>query len=137
MAELTQELEISEDRMTMGVTAVELVRGIQCVAHIRLNRALREADLWKLYRSSWSGEHFVSVTPAKPAHLSIPDPRFVLGSNRVLTGFSLSGDGKRLLAASALDNLMKGAAGSAVQSANIMMGFDERAGLDMMPVYPA
>jgi N-acetyl-gamma-glutamyl-phosphate/LysW-gamma-L-alpha-aminoadipyl-6-phosphate reductase len=137
MAELTQELKIPEDMMTMGVTAVELVRGIQCVAHIRLNKTLREADLWKLYRASWGKERFISVTPAKPAHFRIPDPRFVLGSNRVMTGFALAADGRRLSAASALDNLMKGAAGSAVQSANIMMGLDEGAGLGMMPVYPA
>ncbi|MDR1515599.1 MAG: N-acetyl-gamma-glutamyl-phosphate reductase [Synergistaceae bacterium] len=137
MAELTQELGIPESVMTMGVTAVELVRGIQCVAHVRLNETLREADLWKLYRASWGGERFVSVTPAKPAHYRIPDPRFVLGSNRVMTGFALAGDCRRMSAASALDNLMKGAAGSAVQSANIIMGLDESAGLGMMPVYPA
>jgi N-acetyl-gamma-glutamyl-phosphate/LysW-gamma-L-alpha-aminoadipyl-6-phosphate reductase len=137
MAELTQELGVPEDMMTMGVTAVELVRGIQCAAHVRLKETLREADIWKLYRAAWIRERFVSLTPAKPAHFRIPDPRFVLGSNRVMTGFVLAADGRRLLAASALDNLMKGAAGSAVQSANIMMGLDENAGLDMMPVYPA
>jgi N-acetyl-gamma-glutamyl-phosphate/LysW-gamma-L-alpha-aminoadipyl-6-phosphate reductase len=45
MAELTQELGIPEGMMTMGVTAVELVRGIQCAAHVRLNKILREADV--------------------------------------------------------------------------------------------
>jgi N-acetyl-gamma-glutamyl-phosphate/LysW-gamma-L-alpha-aminoadipyl-6-phosphate reductase len=137
MAELTQELKIPEERITMGVTAVELVRGIQCVAHVKLKKPLREADLWKLYRAAWNGERFVSTTPAKPAHLRIPDPRFTLGSNNVLTGFALAGDGARLIAASALDNLMKGAAGSAIQSANIMFGLEESAGIDMLPVYPA
>jgi N-acetyl-gamma-glutamyl-phosphate/LysW-gamma-L-alpha-aminoadipyl-6-phosphate reductase len=137
MAELVQELGVPEERITMGVTAVELVRGIQCLAHVKLSRSLREPDLWKLYRAAWAGERFVSTTPAKPAHLRIPDPRFVLGSNRVLVGFALASDGRRMLAASALDNLMKGAAGSAVQSANIMLGLEETSGLEMMPVYPA
>lgn len=137
MAELTQELSLGEEQITMGVTAVELVRGIQCVAHVTLTERIREADAWKLYRAAWAGEPFVSYTPAKPAHLRIPDPRFVLGSNRVLTGFALAEDGCRMIAASALDNLMKGAAGSAVQSANIMSGVEETAGLDMMPLYPA
>jgi N-acetyl-gamma-glutamyl-phosphate/LysW-gamma-L-alpha-aminoadipyl-6-phosphate reductase len=137
MAEVTQELGLAEEKITMGVTAVELVRGIQCLAHVTLNRQVKEADIWKLYRAAWKGERFVSTTPAKPTHLRVPDPRFVLGSNRVLTGFVLADDGRRLLAASAIDNLMKGAAGSAIQSANIMMGIDEGAGLDMMPVYPA
>lgn len=137
MAEIIQELDLPREKFTMGVTAVELVRGIQCVAHVTLSQKLREADVWKLYRSAWAGEPFVSTTPAKPAHLRIPDPRFVLGSNRVLVGFALAADGRRMIAASALDNLMKGAAGSAVQSANLMTGLDETLGLQMMPVYPA
>jgi N-acetyl-gamma-glutamyl-phosphate/LysW-gamma-L-alpha-aminoadipyl-6-phosphate reductase len=137
IAELTQELGLPEERLTMGVTAVELVRGIQCLAHVRLNRQVREADIWRLYRTAWGKERFVSTTPAKPAHLRVPDPRFTLGSNRVLTGFALADDGTRMIAASAIDNLMKGAAGSAVQSANVMAGVDENAGLDMLPVCPA
>lgn len=137
MAELVQELEIPQERLTMGVTAVELVRGIQCIAHVRLSQSVREPEIWKLYRATWGGERFVSATPAKPSHLRIPDPRFVMGSNRVLTGFALAEDGRRMIAASALDNLMKGAAGSAVQSANVMMGLEEWAGLEMTPVYPA
>lgn len=137
MAELIQELGLPRERFTMGITAVELVRGIQCVAHVRLNSAVREQDLWKLYRTAWGKESFVSVTPARPPHLRIPDPRFVLGSNRALVGFALAADGMRMMAASALDNLMKGAAGSAVQSANVMTGLEETSGLNMMPVYPA
>ena len=137
MAEVAQELSLPEESFSLGVTAVELVRGIQCLAHVTLNREVREAELWKLYRSAWNEEPFVSFTPAKPAHIRIPDPRLVLGSNRALTGFMLAEDGRRLLAGSAIDNLMKGAAGSAVQCANLMCGLEENAGLDMMPVYPA
>lgn len=137
MAELIQELGLTRDKFTLGVTAVELVRGIQCIAHVKLNKAVREPELWKLYRSAWGGEKFISTTPAKPAHLRIPDPRFVMGSNRVLVGFALAADGTRMIAASALDNLMKGAAGAAVQSANVMMGLEEASGLEILPVYPA
>ena len=137
MAEVVQELRIPEETITMGETAVELVRGIQCLAHLRLNRQVRETEIWKLYRAAWADEPFVSYTPARPAHLRIPDPRFVLGSNRILTGFALADDGRRVIAASAIDNLMKGAAGTAVQCANLMFGLDETCGLDMMPVYPA
>ncbi len=137
MAEVIQELALPEENISMTVTAVELVRGIQCIAHVTLNRTLKEAEIWKLFRAQWSNEPFVSVSPAKPAHLRIPDPRFVLGSNRVLTGFALAEDGHRAIAASAIDNLLKGAAGSAVQAANIMCGAEETAGLEMMPLYPA
>lgn len=137
MAEVVQELGLPMSSFTMGVTTVELVRGIQCMAHVTLNRQVREAEIWKLYRATWKNEPFVSFTPAKPAHFRIPDPRFVLGSNRVLTGFMLAEDGRRMIAASAIDNLMKGAAGSAVQCANLMFGLPETEGIDMMPVYPA
>ena len=54
-----------------------------------------------------------------------------------MVGFALEGDGRRLVLVSAIDNLMKGAAGSAVQCANIMLGLDETEGLAMIPVYPA
>ena len=137
MAEVIQELSLPEEAMSMAVTAVELVRGIQCIAHVTLKKNLREADIWKLFRSQWANEPFVSISPAKPAHFRIPDPKFVLGSNRVLTGFALAEDGKRAIMASAIDNLIKGAAGSAIQSANIMFGVEETAGLEMMPLYPA
>jgi N-acetyl-gamma-glutamyl-phosphate/LysW-gamma-L-alpha-aminoadipyl-6-phosphate reductase len=104
---------------------------------VTLKKTLREADIWKLFRTQWANEPFVSISPAKPAHFRIPDPKFVLGSNRVLTGFALAEDGRRAIMASAIDNLIKGAAGSAVQSANIMCGLDETSGLEMMPLYPA
>ena len=136
MAEVVQELSLAQSSFTMGVTAVELVRGIQCLAHVTLNRPVREAEVWKLYRAAWNGEPFVSFTPAKPAHFRIPDPRFVVGSNRVLTGFMLAEDGRRMIAASAIDNLMKGAAGSAVQCANLMFGLPENAGLKQVPIFP-
>jgi N-acetyl-gamma-glutamyl-phosphate/LysW-gamma-L-alpha-aminoadipyl-6-phosphate reductase len=80
---------------------------------------------------------FWSLSPARPMHLRLPDPRLVMGSNRALVGFSLHEDGLRLLVVSAIDNLMKGAAGTAVQCANLMLGLDETAGLTMKPVYPA
>lgn len=137
MAEVLQELSLPEESISMTVTAVELVRGIQCIAHVTLKKNLREADIWKLFRTQWANEPFVSISPAKPAHFRIPDPKFVLGSNRVLTGFALAEDGRRAIMASAIDNLIKGAAGSAVQSANIMCGLDETSGLEMMPLYPA
>jgi len=98
---------------------------------------VKEAELWKLFRSAYADEPFVSLCPARPSHLRLPDPKLVTGSNRVLTGFSLHEDGTRLVVVCALDNLMKGAAGSAVQSANILLGLPETEGLNMLPVYPA
>lgn len=137
MAEALQELRLDPERLTMTTTAVELVRGIQMIAHVRLAQRTREADLWKLYRRAYGEEPFVHLAPARPAHLRFPDPRLVMGSNRALVGFGLHDDGCRLLVVSAIDNLLKGAAGSALQSANLMMGFEEGQGLHLRPCYPA
>lgn len=137
LAEILQELGLSEETVTMTMTAVEMVRGVQMVAQITLSQKVKEADLWKTYRSAYAGEPFVSLCPARPSHLRLPEPKLVIGSNFVLTGFSLHEDGIRLVVVSTLDNLMKGAAGSAIQSGNLLLGIDETAGLDMLPVYPA
>ena len=107
------------------------------LGQVRLTAKVKESDIWKAYRTATSGQPFWFLSPARPAHLRLPDPRHVLGSNRALTGFSLHEDGERLLVVSALDNLMKGAAGTAVQCANLMLGLEETAGLTMKPVYPA
>lgn len=137
LAELSQETGLPEERLTLGVTAVENVRGVQAAASVTLAEPLREADLWKLYRGAYAGEPFVFVCPARPAHLRLPDPRLVLGSNRALVGFALHPDGRRLTAVCAIDNLLKGASGTAVQAANLLLGCPEQAGLEMRPVYPA
>lgn len=137
LAEILQELELSEESTVMTTTAVEMVRGVQMVAHVTLKDKTSEAEVWKIYRKAFRKEPFLHLCPARPSHLRFPDPRYVLGSNRALVGFALHGDGRTLLVVSAIDNLMKGASGTALQAANIMLGLPEEAGLKMMPVFPA
>ena len=120
----------------MTMTAVPVVRGVQMLAHVRLTQKLKEAEIWKIYRQATAGQPFWLLSPARPAHIRLPDPRLVIGSNRALVGFVLHEDGERLLVVSAIDNLIKGAAGSAVQCANLMLGLEETSGLNMRPVYP-
>jgi N-acetyl-gamma-glutamyl-phosphate/LysW-gamma-L-alpha-aminoadipyl-6-phosphate reductase len=136
-AELIQETGLSEERFTFTQTTAEMVRGIQMLAQVSLVRPVREPELWKLYREAYGEEPFVSLCPAAPAHLRIPDPRLTLGTNRALVGFALHGDGRRLLLGCALDNLGKGAAGTALQCANLMLGLGERSGLEALAAYPA
>lgn len=137
LAEVVQECGLDASVFTMTMTAAPIVRGVQMLAQVRLTRKTKEPEIWKAYRTAMGEQPFWSLSPARPAHLRLPDPRMVLGSNRALTGFSLHEDGERLLVVSAIDNLMKGAAGTAVQCANLMLGLDETAGLTMRPVYPA
>ncbi|MDR1977897.1 MAG: N-acetyl-gamma-glutamyl-phosphate reductase [Synergistaceae bacterium] len=137
LAEVIQECGLPASAFTMTMTAAPLVRGVQMLAQVRLSRKAKEPELWKAYRAAMERQPFWALSPARPGHLRLPDPRLVLGSNRALVGFSLHEDGERLLVVSAIDNLMKGAAGTAVQCANLMLGLDETAGLTMKPVYPA
>ena len=137
LAEVIQETGLPEELFTMTMTAVEMVRGAQMLAQVTLKEPVKEAVLWKAYRRATEGRPFWNVCPARPSHLRLPDPRFVLGSNHCSVGFVLHEDGVRLLVVSALDNLMKGASGSAVQAANLMLGLEETSGLDGAPMYPA
>lgn len=137
LAEVAQEMEMPEDALSMTVTAVEMVRGVQMMARVVFREPLREADLWKMYRKAFRGQPFLGLCPARPKHLRFPDPRLVMGSNQVLVGFALEADGRTGIVVSAIDNLMKGASGTAVQAANLMMGLEETLGLQMLPVYPA
>ncbi|WP_369693118.1 N-acetyl-gamma-glutamyl-phosphate reductase [Acetomicrobium mobile] len=136
LAEILQELSLEEDAVTMTMTAVEIVRGAQMLAHIRLAEKVKEGEIWKLYRNAYKDKPFLQLCPAKPAHLRFPEPKMVTGSNQAMTGFALHEDGQRMLVVTAIDNLMKGAAGTAVQASNLMLGLNETEGLTMMPVYP-
>ncbi|SIN62300.1 N-acetyl-gamma-glutamyl-phosphate reductase [Acetomicrobium flavidum] len=136
LAEILQELSLKESAVTLTMSAVEIVRGVQMLSHIRLSQKMSERDIWQIYRKAYAGNPFLQLCPAKPAHLRFPDPKLVTGSNNAMTGFALHEDGRRMLVVTAIDNLMKGAAGTAVQAANLMLGLDETEGLTMMPVYP-
>lgn len=137
LGEVSQELRIPEEAMSLTVTSVEMVRGVQCLLSAPLREPLTEGDLWRALRSAYGTEPFVDLCPPRPGHMRLPDPRLVLGSNRALVGFSLSDDRRRLLVGCAIDNLMKGAAGTAVQCANLMFRLPEEQGLIMPPAYPA
>jgi len=66
----------------------------------------------------------------------LPAPKFVVGANLCDIGFDLDEDNNRLIALSASDNLMRGAAGAAVQNMNIKSGFDEKQGIMYSPLTP-
>ncbi len=67
---------------------------------------------------------------------SRPDPKVTIGSNYCDVGFEIDARGHRIVALGAIDNLIKGAAGNAVQVMNLMLGFDERQGLNEIPLHP-
>jgi N-acetyl-gamma-glutamyl-phosphate/LysW-gamma-L-alpha-aminoadipyl-6-phosphate reductase len=133
-AEVIQELGLSNVHLSM--TAVELVRGVLAAAHVFVKPGVTEKDVWKAYRGAYGHEPFVRIVKDKTGIHRVPDPKILAGSNYADVGFELDPDSGRVVALAAIDNLMKGAAGSAVQAMNIMCGFDETAGLEFPGLHP-
>lgn len=106
-----------------------MIRGIHATLYARVTT---QSDFQALYEKRYANEPFVDVLPPK----SHPDTRSVRASNlcRIAVHRPMGGD--MLVVLSVIDNLVKGAAGQAVQNMNIMFGFDERAGLAQIPVLP-
>lgn len=135
MAEVQQVLG-AHIPIRFAVTAVEMVRGVHVVAQCDLTAPHAEKEVWKLYRAAYSNEPFVRLVSSKTGLHRFPEPRIVAGTNFCDIGFALDADGSQLVVIAALDNLGKGAAGTAVQCLNLMLGFDERAGLAFPGFYP-
>jgi len=128
-------LQATGIRARITAHAVDMVRGL--MATIYLQAPLGEAELFRRF-SIYSREPFVRLVREKGWGLQrLPDPKYVLGSNFVDVGFTGSqGEGGATLYA-ALDNLVKGAAGQAVQNMNLAFGLAEAEGLEQLPLFPA
>lgn len=133
-AEVIQELGLSNVHLTM--TAVDLVRGVLAAAHGFVKPGTTEKDLWKAYRAAYNPEPFVRIVKDRSGIHRVPDPKILSGSNYADVGFELDADTGRVVSLAAIDNLMKGASGSAVQAMNIMCGFEETAGLEFPGLHP-
>jgi LysW-gamma-L-alpha-aminoadipyl-6-phosphate/LysW-L-glutamyl-5-phosphate reductase len=124
----------------LSVTSVELVRGVLATAHVFCKPALRGRlelkDLWKAYRAAYGQEPFVRLVREQQGVYRYPEPKILAGSNYADVGFDYDPASGRIVAIAALDNLMKGAAGSAVQCLNLMCGWDEGAGLGFPGLHP-
>jgi N-acetyl-gamma-glutamyl-phosphate/LysW-gamma-L-alpha-aminoadipyl-6-phosphate reductase len=133
-AEVIQELGLDDVHLSM--TAVELVRGVLAAAHVFVKPGVAEKDLWKAYRAVYHAEPFVRIVKDKTGIHRVPDPKILAGSNYADVGFDLDARTGRVVSLAAIDNLMKGAAGSAVQAMNLMCGFEETAGLEFPGLHP-
>jgi N-acetyl-gamma-glutamyl-phosphate/LysW-gamma-L-alpha-aminoadipyl-6-phosphate reductase len=133
-AEVMQELKLKNVHLTM--TSVDLVRGALATAHAFARPGVTEKDLWQVFRAWANSEPFVRLVKDKRGIYRVPEPKILAGSNFVDVGFDFDPASGHIIAMAAIDNLMKGAAGSAVQSMNLMCGFDETAGLRFMGLHP-
>ncbi len=133
-AEIAQELGDFELHFT--ATAVEMVRGILCTAHLFLTQPKSERELWKLFRGAYQNEPFVRIVNERQGLYRLPEPKLLAGTNYCDVGFKVDEASGRVVVISALDNLMKGAAGTAVQCLNLMHGWPETTALDFPGLHP-
>lgn len=135
LAEVFQAL--GELDLDATLTAVDMVRGVLCTTHITPTRPVELKELWKLYRGAYAAEPFVRLVADRSGANRYPDPRTLVGSNHADIGFAVDDRSGRVLVLCAIDNLVKGAAGSAVQSMNIALGLAETEGLTFPGLHPA
>lgn len=136
--EIEQELgAISRSEVKVAFTphSVNMARGILTTCHTWTKSPLQDRDVWKAYRGFYIDEPFVRLVKFKKGLYQLPDPKVVIGTNHCDIGFELDDHTGRLVALSAIDNIVKGAAGQGVQCFNIMLGLDERTGLDMIGLH--
>jgi [amino group carrier protein]-6-phospho-L-2-aminoadipate/5-phospho-L-glutamate reductase len=123
--------------VSFSAHGVNMVRGILVTAYLTLKEPLSEGEVWKILRQTFAEEPFIRFIKDRSGGFRLPDPKLTLGSNFCDIGFELLPDGRHLILVSALDNLVKGAAGNAVQCFNLMNGIKEDTGLNLIPIYPA
>ncbi len=113
-----------------------MIRGVLATSHIFLKKDLQEKDIWKLYRKYYSNEPFIRIVKERDGIYRFPDPKILIGTNYCDIGFMKDPKSNRVVIISAIDNLMKGAAGQAVQAFNISNNFDEKTGLSFPGFHP-
>ncbi|MBF0517829.1 MAG: N-acetyl-gamma-glutamyl-phosphate reductase [Nitrospirae bacterium] len=132
--EIDQELSAiagSPINVTFTPHLLPVARGMLSAVYAPLKDRITLGDIHSIYVSAYQDEPFVDVLP----HGKYPDIRNVRGTNMCQLGLAVSENGT-LIIISAIDNLVKGASGQAVQNMNIMFDLDETTGLDLLPVVP-
>ncbi|MBI1743816.1 N-acetyl-gamma-glutamyl-phosphate reductase [Candidatus Acetothermia bacterium] len=135
LAEMEQELGLAK-QISFSPHAVELIRGILSTIHVFMEDAFTEKDIWQTYLQTYGEEPFVRIVKERTGIYRFPEPKLVAGTNYCDIGFEKDERTGRLVVMSAIDNLVKGAAGQAVQCLNLMYGVDESAGLDCVGLHP-
>ena len=108
---------------------IPMDRGILSTIYVRLTKMMKTEEVLDLFVNAYRGEPFVRIYP----NGKLPNTRDVKGSNYCDIGV-VSGDDGRLVIVTAIDNMVKGASGQAIQNMNIMLGFPETMGLEVVPL---
>ena len=123
--EIVEQLEISSGQIVFTPHLLPIPRGILSTIYVRLKAPTTAAAVHEIFKSFYQSAPFVRVfAPGK-----LPQIQYSVHTNYCDLGFALAKDGQRLVVVSCLDNLLKGAAGQAVQNMNLMFGLGEQEGL--------
>jgi len=139
IAEIEQELNLLANKpitVSFSPHAVNMVRGILSTIHVFLAKSLTDKEVWKIYRSQYQEEPFIRLVRYQKGLYRLPDPKVVMGTNFCDIGFEIDSRTNRLVILSAIDNIMKGAAGQGVQCLNVVLGINEKTGLESMGFHP-
>jgi N-acetyl-gamma-glutamyl-phosphate/LysW-gamma-L-alpha-aminoadipyl-6-phosphate reductase len=125
-------------RLGMSVYGVDLVRGLSVAAYAMAEPdTVLDAPIDQVCREVYGKERFVRVRDWCSEAVPLPDPKALAGSNYCDVAAFHDTDAGRYVMVAALDNLMKGAAGQAIQACNIRYGLPEHLGVSALPIYPA
>ncbi|MGW6919257.1 N-acetyl-gamma-glutamyl-phosphate reductase [Kitasatospora sp. NPDC054939] len=123
--------------LSMSAYGVSNVRGLLTSSYVFTNDEVDQRTLSRAYLRFYKGHRFVRVRRPDETAIPVPDPQAVLASNYCDVTVLHDPEGGRIVVLGALDNLVKGAAGQAVQALNLRYGLPEETGLTMQPVLPA
>lgn len=131
--------QFAEKSLSISFTPhlVPMNRGILCTTYGTLKKKMTEEDLFDLYSEFYGDEQFIRIFDPHSGEYKHPETRWVKGSNYCDIGLSVDKRTNRAIVVGALDNLVKGAAGQAVQNMNIHFGWPESTGLTQAPIFPA
>ena len=125
LGEILEQLNLHAPEFIFTPHLLPIPRGILYTIYVHLNRTMQSQEVEGCFREFYAGKRWVRVFPTP----QLPQIQFSLYSNYCDIGFHLAQDGRRLVLISCLDNLLKGAAGQAVQNMNLMYGWKEDEGL--------
>ncbi|WP_373020491.1 N-acetyl-gamma-glutamyl-phosphate reductase [Thiomicrorhabdus sp.] len=132
MKDKLTELTGEEVDLTFVPHLVPMVRGMESTIYATLSEDVSQEELQMLYEKAYEHEYFVDVMPAG----SLPETRMAKGSNMCRIAVYRPQGGSKVVVTSVIDNLVKGAAGQAVQNMNILFGLEENAGLQQVALLP-
>lgn len=115
-----------------STTLIPVTRGIFMTTYATAKTTMSENELYDVYQNCYKNKPFVRVQPLG----EFPSLKQVIGTNYCDIGISYNAESNKLMIITVIDNLIKGAAGQAIQNLNIMFGLEETTGLDLVPVFP-